>query len=92
MVRSPIRLGRRPDSYWAFLVMDAFETRAEADEIVQDDESVCSVLLKDGKPRYFTAPVDWSDGAIRAVAFEIREGRTMSNTELTALELAEKRA
>ena len=72
--------------------MISFATRTEADEAVSGKETVCATLLEDGTPRYFLMPADAADMAVRAAAFEVRNGREMMPFEETVLSLAESRA
>lgn len=72
--------------------MISYETRAEADEVVSEGESVCATLLEDGSPRYFVMPTDADDTTMRAASFQIRHGRAMESFEETILSIAEMRA
>lgn len=72
--------------------MITFVTRQEADDSVGENETVCGTLLASGAPAYFVMPVASSDDEMRDAAFEVRNGRAMSQIERTTLDLAEARA
>tara|TARA_B100001750_G_scaffold245772_1_gene266222 strand:+ start:226 stop:456 length:231 start_codon:yes stop_codon:yes gene_type:complete len=59
-----------------------------ANESANDDEIVCGTLIDD-KPVYFTMPKDSTEDEVRARAFEVRTGRSMSKIEETLLSIAE---
>ena len=51
-------------------MVPTFDTRVDADKAVQDGESVCAALLKDGSPRYFCVPSDTTEPEMRRLAFD----------------------
>ena len=59
-----------------------------ASETAADDEIVCGTLIDD-KPVYFTMPKEATEDEVRAKAFEVRTGRSMSRVEETLLSKAE---
>lgn len=70
-----------------------FETYEEAVLSREDPERtiVCGVRMEDESARYFVMPIDAQDDEIADRAFEIRNGRPVSNYERTIRELAERR-
>ena len=61
--------------------MKSYETREELEADMPEGHTVCATLLKDGTPRYFSAPTDTPDDEVRAMAFEVREGRPLGGYE-----------
>lgn len=55
-------------------------------------QMVCGTVKPGGKPVYFLMPVDASDEAIEAKAFEKRNGRPMLEGERTLRRLARERS
>jgi len=68
-----------------------FETRAEAAAALKDGQLICATVLTSGKPVYFLTPIDATDTQVRDRAFEIRNGRKISATELTIDSFAKRR-
>lgn len=82
--------------------MASFETFAEALESVSATDadhardlgySVCGVYLDENTPRYFVVEVDGAGEPVEdpaELAFQIRNGRSMSEYERWALDMAQK--
>lgn len=70
----------------------AFETYDEAAAAREnpDAEMVCGVRMQDESARYFIMPSDAPDQVIHDRAFEIRNGRPVSEYERMIKSLAEK--
>lgn len=66
---------------------DFDEAKGAADDL---GLTVAGTLLKSGQPVYFLVSDSISDEEIRALSFEIREGRPMTSYESWALEVAER--
>lgn len=69
--------------------MIAYTDFDEAQAAVGEKQALCATLMPDGTPKYFVMAADTADAKVRAAAFEIREGRPMSEVEVWALEQAE---
>jgi len=61
----------------------------DASEKLKENEMLCGTMSGD-RPVYFSMAKDSTDGEIREKAFEIREGRKMTNVEKTLLSIAER--
>jgi len=74
-------------------VKRTFDSWEEADQSREnpDAEMVCGVRMEDETARYFVVPRETSDDEIAEMAFEIRNGRPVSNYERTIRDLAERR-
>tara|TARA_R110001606_G_scaffold364762_2_gene519331 strand:+ start:2895 stop:3161 length:267 start_codon:yes stop_codon:yes gene_type:complete len=60
----------------------------DADHARQLGFTICGVMVEDGKPRYFTQELEAEDASIADKAFEIRNGRSMSEYEHWLLDMA----
>jgi hypothetical protein len=65
----------------------AFEKTTSA---VAEDEQVCGTLDVEGKPLYFTMPSSATDAEVRAQAFELRNGRSLSGVEQSLIRIVER--
>lgn len=71
------------------MVYETYEEAADAREY-PDDEMVCGVRMPDESARYFVMPVDAPDQVIHDRAFQIRNGRPVSDYERLLKDLAER--
>jgi len=55
-----------------------------------DDEQVCATLDQEGTPVYFAMPKSATDADVRAKAFELREGRSLSGVEKSLIRIVER--
>lgn len=60
----------------------------DADHARQLGYTICGVMVAEGVPRYFTQELEVEDDSIAGRAFEIRNGRSMSDYESWLLEMA----
>jgi hypothetical protein len=70
-------------------VFETYEDAVLAREL--DTDMVCGVRMEDESARYFLMPCDAPDDVVADRAFEIRNGRPVSNYERVIRELAERR-
>ena len=64
------------------------EAYQKAHDNAEDGEIICGTLNHEGRPLYFAVPATATNEDVRRKAFEIRNGRPMSKTELLLAEYA----